>query len=41
MTYAKCTAYLRKNAILIDHVNQLKPARLMYVDYKESDECKN
>ena len=37
MTHAMCPAYLRKNAILINQANALKPLRLMHVDYTESN----
>ena len=38
MKYAACAAYLRKNAILIDHANQFKaPSRLMHVEQNTHD----
>ena len=42
MSYEACAAYLRKNAILIDHTTKVKPPkRLMHVsdheDYYDSD----
>ena len=38
MKYAACAAYLRKNAILIDHANQFKPpSRLMHVEQDTHD----